>query len=1029
MIRHCPSIAWLLAGLALTAPGAMARAEESTTPASGDTAAPAPTVTSTPGPVAAEKVRTIVGITVVGSADPPGRIEALVAMVAAQGTPFVPSGDADRAGMPIGTIPRIKQVLAALGYVADIDAAAEGDGVRLHLSLRALDRVRHIYVTGNQPLPIFRGVRQEDIIGKLSFRPGQKLPPAGSERDAFFATQADNVREFLRSQGYWEAAVVFDLRDNGKVPAEIDLVIRVKLGPGYPLGPITITGATVIPESSIADDFHHSLWYTLAILPQPFRLVDLREDEKALVNRYRRAGFPGVRVRDDFDPKTSLDTKAKNVHLSLDIKERRHVEVDFEGNHSRSAGGLMDVLTLLSHGAYDDVEATASATAIENDYHERGHMLVKVTWRREHLSQDSDRLVFIIDEGPELKVRGVAFVGNRALTSSVLGAEIRTKPYPFLGAIGLGEGGYASLRQLELDQQGLVDYYTSVGYPGTKVRTEIAPAPGLWRPLSPAPESGDPVWRKAKSLYVRFLVDEAPLVTVAKMQLACVVAGEKLPHDDPFYFHSLRTVVGTPYQPAYIRHDEARLKRALGDEGYRYAAVEAHTVRHDNQVDITWQVRLGPQVRVGPIFFRGNFLTTDDTILVWAELRTGSLLTTTGFERAQRNLALIQLFNNPNPISFPSTGPEDPVVPMVVEVEERNDHYGVFRVGAGGSTDQAAPGSSIPGFYVLGGYEHRNLFGHGWTITTEGRYGQTLKSATASYVDPRLFGSLVSLGIDVAYLQQATIRLGDIHTGTGSIGLTRELYSGLDGNVSYNLRNTSRTELLDRSAESGPFIDQTTVRLGTLVSSLSTSIQWQRLDHVLIPSRGFKIAAGLEVALPALSFGEGHDTFVKLYTRGLSVVPLLSWLSLHYTIRYDQGIPLGGAALLPKVERYYAGGDTTIRGYQLDWALTETVRSPATDGMTYVQYRPIGGNLRILQNIDLQFPIARPIYGSVFLDSGMVGYFLGDIRPADFRHGLGFSPLIVKLPVGDISLSFAIPLNRRPGDDTWRTHFNVGLMF
>jgi outer membrane protein insertion porin family len=261
------------------------------------------------------------------------------------------------------------------------------------------------------------------------------------------------------------------------------------------------------------------------------------------------------------------------------------------------------------------------------------------------------------------------------------------------------------------------------------------------------------------------------------------------------------------------------------------------------------------------------------------------------------------------------------------------------------------------------------------------------------------------------------------------------MYPGVDANVRYNLRNTSRTELLMRGAAPGPFQDQTTVRIGTFVSSLSAGVEWHRLDHVLVPSRGFKVAAGVEVALPALSFDVGQDTFVKLYGRGLSVVPLLPWLSLRYSIRYDQGIPLGGSDLLPKVERFFAGGDTTIRGYQLDHALTETIAQPMLGNGTskpiasYVQYRPLGGNLRILQNIDLQFPIAPPLYGSVFLDSGVVGYSLRDLSATDFRHGLGFSPLIIKLPVGDLSLSFAIPLNRRPGDDTWRTHFNVGLMF
>ena len=74
--------------------------------------------------------------------------------------------------------------------------------------------------------------------------------PAGSERDAFFATEADHVREFLRSQGYWEADVKIELHDDGKVPAGISLLVRVARGPSYPLGPLTVTGATALPVRS-----------------------------------------------------------------------------------------------------------------------------------------------------------------------------------------------------------------------------------------------------------------------------------------------------------------------------------------------------------------------------------------------------------------------------------------------------------------------------------------------------------------------------------------------------------------------------------------------------------------------------------------------------------------------------------------------------------------------------------------------------------------------------------------------------------
>ena len=106
-------------------------------------------------------------------------------------------------------------------------------------------------------------------------------------------------------------------------------------------------------------------------------------------------------------------------------------------------------------------------------------------------------------------------------------------------------------------------------------------------------------------------------------------------------------------------------------------------------------------------------------------------------------------------------------------------------------------------------------------------------------------------------------------------------------------------------------------------------------------------------------------------------MPIGRFLFLRHGFRFEQGFPLGGASLLPKVERYFAGGDTTIRGYQLDRARVEIVQLPdpiagAGNESTAIEYQPLGGNLRILQNIDLLFPISPPWYGSVFIDNGVV---------------------------------------------------------
>jgi len=509
-----------------------------------------------------------------------------------------------------------------------------------------------------------------------------------------------------------------------------------------------------------------------------------------------------------------------------------------------------------------------------------------------------------------------------------------------------------------------------------------------------------------------------------------------LPYERRFLFESLTVEPGEPYNAAAIRDDARRLERLMGDAGYQSASIEPDPVRAGDLLALTWVIKLGPQTHLGPVFVRGNFVTTPETVLEQIPLRPGDPLTTTNLERGQRNLGFLQLFNNALPISFPGKEEKRDVVPMLVQVEERYEQYSVIHVGAGASTDQKPPDSSLPiGFYLRAGYENRNLLGHGWNFTGQAAYGTSLFRGNVSFLDRRFFGTLFRFDTSLNYLQQATARLGDIRSGGGSIGFSREMYPGVDAGIHYNLRNTTHTESLLRSE--GPDALLSTIQLGTTVGSLSFNVEWLRLDNRLVPTRGFRIDAIAEVALPVLSvplrplpFPIGDDTFIKVGVHSMTVVPLNSWLALRLGLRFDHGFPLGGPPLLPKVERFFAGGDTTLRGFKLDRARIDEVRFPIYPGVDGVEYRPIGGNLRILQNIDLQFPISPPFYGAVFMDNGVVADSLDGLTASRFRHGVGVSPLLIKLPIGDLSFSWAWPLDPGPGDTKIGVlHVNIGLLF
>jgi outer membrane protein insertion porin family len=1013
-----PALLLAVLTVAGAGPGAdRARAQ----PAEPPSPPPAPAEETAP-PTPEGPVMRVAGIQIVGSTDPPGRLESLAALLVPPGSPLVEPGPMDRIGEPVGTVDRLEAAMRRLGYEPTVQVTRQdgpgGPAVNITVNLQVLDRIRHIFVQGNWP------IRQDEVVRYLTLRPGQALPPTGGPREARLEQERQSVLTFLRDQGYLQAQVVVKVETRSRPPAPVNLVIDIAEGPGFPIGDIRVEGSQAVPALEIAESFRHLDSRFLWTRALPFRLSLMREDRNKLTERYRDLGYAGVRVTVDFNP-AAVDFATRQVKLRVDVLERKRVEVRFEGNQRIDDDDLREVITIFSRGSYVSVETQASEEAIAQLYRSKGHLFVKVTSRSDGSAPDVHRISFVINEGPSLRVREVSFQGQQAFPADRLAEVVTARRFPALGSLGIGEGGYASFRQLQLDVERLTAFYLGAGFPDARVRCEVGPRAQHWQPLG-ADVGNDPAWARAEGLHVRFLVEEGARLDIAEVDFEAP-PGEQLPYPTASLLESLDARTGQPFREAVIRSDSDRLQRLMGDAGYPRATVEPTYERAGNRVRLRWKIRLGPPLRVGPLFVRGNFLTSESTILRWTLLRPGDPLTTTALERSQRNLALIQIFNNASPIAFPDEARAGNTLPMLVEVEERHDHWGVARVGAGGSTEQAEPGKLV-GWYGALGYEHRNLFGQSWLFLARGELGTSVTRLDAQFTDPRFLGTLFRLNVTGNYRRQATVRLGDTRSGGGTIGFAREMFPGVDASLTYGLRNTIRTEFLVRLP--GPLDQQATVSIGTAVGSLALGVDWQRLDNPLVPTRGFRLQAGVEAAFPVLSVWVGEDSFIKATARALNVVPLSRRLGIRHSLRYDQGFPLGGASLLPKVERFSAGGDTTLRGFELDRARTQAVRAELAPNTGFGQYAPVGGNLRLLQNVDLQLHITGPWYGGLFFDTGVVADSLDELSPRDFRHSVGVAPFAFRLPIGDISISWAWPLDPQPGDSAnGRLHFNVGLMF
>jgi outer membrane protein insertion porin family len=482
---------------------------------------------------------------------------------------------------------------------------------------------------------------------------------------------------------------------------------------------------------------------------------------------------------------------------------------------------------------------------------------------------------------------------------------------------------------------------------------------------------------------------------------------------------------GRPFTEKALALDKARLARIYSENGHPYAEVTAFEELSADGLRETVQfgVQEKQRVRFGPIFLRGNFRTRERVMLSDLRFREGDLFDIRRIEEAEARMRKRQIFNAVR-LQLLGIAEQRGVLPVLVNVEERYDDYGAIEFGVGGSTYNLFFGSVA--------YTNSNLFGFGTALMLKLEAGMKLQAFNGNYRDPRLFGSTLILDVEGFVRNQTTERLGEVFTLGGTGTLAKELLPNLKGSLRYEFRRITHKEDVVRPAGVDEYRQ---VDVLTQMAAIAPALVYYRRDDPLNPTRGFRVGASLFCATRYLG---GTDDFLKFNVNGQAFIPLPKEMTIAFSARYDHALPLGGAVVLPKVERFYAGGDTTIRGFEEDRAWTERVEAPAAplSGATVIRLRPQGGNIRLLTNLEFQFPIWResiifglPLMGAVFMDNGLVTNSFKAFTWTDFRHSVGVALRIIT-PVGFSSFEYAWPLDPEIGDpQTGRFHFNFGFVF
>jgi outer membrane translocation and assembly module TamA len=106
---------------------------------------------------------------------------------------------------------------------------------------------------------------------------------------------------------------------------------------------------------------------------------------------------------------------------------------------------------------------------------------------------------------------------------------------------------------------------------------------------------------------------------------------------------------------------------------------------------------------------------------------------------------------------------------------------------------------------------------------------------------------------------------------------------------------------------------------------------------------------------------------------------------------------------VPASERFYAGGDTTVRGFALDRLGTRDTIDQ--DGF------PTGGQGLLIFNAELRFPVWGDLGGVGFLDVGNVYRKITAINFGELRGSVGLG-VRYRSPIGPIRFDVGFKLSR-----------------
>lgn len=693
-------------------------------------------------------------------------------------------------------------------------------------------------------------------------------------------------------------------------------------------------------------------------------------------------------------------------------------------------------------------------------YNNKGKYNVVIVPTVKEIDRNRVDLTLDITEGKGARLRDINIVGNTLYPDDVIREGWESNTSNWLSWYKRDD--QYSREKLSGDLEKLTDYYLDRGYVDFAVdSTQVAISPDK------------------KDVYLTTNVTEGKIYKVA----AVTVSGETIvPKED--VEKMLLVKPGSTFSRQLLTASNDRITAMLGNIGYAFAEVNpVPDINRENQeISINFTVNPGPRVQVRRMEVSGNVRTSDEVIRRELRQFENSWYSQSALDRSKIRLQRLGFFETVDVESKPVPGRPDQV-DIVLNVKERNSGSFVFGLGY----------QQLYGLTASIQLSENNFLGTGNRMAVQVQNNSYSKRLSFSYTNPYFTDEGVSLGYNLSFsnFDQAnsnTARYTSKNLNLESlIGIPLSESDSVQFAVGYDKIDLTTT----LTSTPRPLIDYLDTLLGTQpyfpcfesgdddndpntpsdnddadpstpdpqvcgfnqlwpIQQFRLQGGWARdsRNDFLLPTRGTYHRIGAEMSVP------GSDiSYYKLSYQFEHYRPLNSWLVLKIGSDLGYGDSYGntGNAGLPFYKNFYAGGPQSVRGFEANtlgpsYGVCAVAPDETTCTPSFLQ--PLGGALKVTGTFELLFPKlfnARGTRLSAFLDYGNVfagsfdysgykdptiGAVYGDekISLSKLRGSVGVA-LQWQAPVGPISISYALPLNKGEFDRVERLQFTFGQQF